>query len=291
MKIFTIENDCLSVQVSDFGAELHSIFNKKNNTEHLWQADKNFWGWHAPVLFPVVGRCWEDEIAIDQKKYAMEKHGFTRKSTFDMIGKTEDSISFELSDNEATAAIYPFQFSFQIHYVLKENELTTTYKVVNKSDQSLYFSLGAHPAFAVPFFANEKYEDYFISFEKDTSLDRHFINDEGFFTGETKNVMHGTNELPLFSTMFNNDAYIFKELQSRKVVLQSKNHENKVEVSFPDFNYLGLWAKVNAPYVCIEPWLGCADTENVAPTFDQKEGILQVEKNNFFETTLCIGIF
>ena len=28
------------------------------------------------------------------------------------------------------------------------------------------------------------------------------------------------------------------------------------------FHYLGIWAKPNGNYVCIEPWLGIADNEN-----------------------------
>ena len=38
-----IENEHLSVKVSDHGAELCSIFDKKNNREVIWQADPEYW--------------------------------------------------------------------------------------------------------------------------------------------------------------------------------------------------------------------------------------------------------
>jgi len=52
-----LENNYLRVIAREHGAELTSVFDKKHNIEHLWQADPHFWGWHAPVLFPVIGRC------------------------------------------------------------------------------------------------------------------------------------------------------------------------------------------------------------------------------------------
>lgn len=37
----TIENEELRVMISDHGAELSGIFDKKNNREVLWNADPN----------------------------------------------------------------------------------------------------------------------------------------------------------------------------------------------------------------------------------------------------------
>ena len=56
----TLENDQLCVTISDHGAELSGIFDKKNDREILWNADPSHWKRHAPVLFPNVGRYSED---------------------------------------------------------------------------------------------------------------------------------------------------------------------------------------------------------------------------------------
>ena len=46
----TIENEELRVMISNHGAELSGIFDKRNNREVLWNADPKYWKRHAPVL-------------------------------------------------------------------------------------------------------------------------------------------------------------------------------------------------------------------------------------------------
>src|SRR5690242_17715830 len=107
-----IENDFLKVKARNYGAELISVYNKKGMTEHLWQADPTYWGWHAPLLFPVVGRCLNDEIIVDGTKYSMEKHGFARKSNFSLFELSETKMIFSLTSSAETLKIYPYRFEF-----------------------------------------------------------------------------------------------------------------------------------------------------------------------------------
>ena len=59
---YTLKNDHLNVVVDTFGAEMHSI--QHDDIEYLWQADAKFWGRHAPVLFPIVGKLKNGEYAV-----------------------------------------------------------------------------------------------------------------------------------------------------------------------------------------------------------------------------------
>ena len=70
--IHTIENDYLRVSVDDHGAELCSIFDKVHNREVIWQADPAYWKRHAPVLFPNVGRHFEDHYRINGVEYPLQ---------------------------------------------------------------------------------------------------------------------------------------------------------------------------------------------------------------------------
>ena len=70
--IHTIENDYLRVSVDDHGAELCSIFDKVHNREVIWQADPAYWKRHAPVLFPNVGRHFEDHYRINGVEYTLQ---------------------------------------------------------------------------------------------------------------------------------------------------------------------------------------------------------------------------
>src|ERR1035438_1643176 len=124
-----LENNYLRVIAREHGAELTSVFDKKHNIEHLWQADPHFWGWHAPVLFPVIGRCLNDEIEIDGEQFRMAKHGFARNANFRLLDLTETSIVFSLKNNEQWQKIYPFKFEFLIRYKLEENALVVSYEV------------------------------------------------------------------------------------------------------------------------------------------------------------------
>ena len=49
-----LENKFLIIAIDTHGAELSSIFNKKENKEMLWQGNPEFWGRKSPVLFPLV---------------------------------------------------------------------------------------------------------------------------------------------------------------------------------------------------------------------------------------------
>ena len=272
-----LENNYLRVIAREHGAELTSIVDKKNNIEHLWQADPQFWGWHAPVLFPVIGRCLNDEIEIDGEQFRMAKHGFARNANFRLLDLTETSIVFSLKNNEQWQKIYPYKFEFLIRYKLDGNALVVSYEVINKDNKDIYFSLGGHPAFAVPFTSGGHYEDYYLEFAEVENVSRHYIDHDGYFDGRKDVTLANTNTLQLKHSLFNDDALIFKDLKSRKVTIKDKNSGRYLSVDFHGFNYLGLWAKVGAPYVCIEPWLGCADTAGKPTDFKSKEGIVKLE--------------
>jgi galactose mutarotase-like enzyme len=285
-----IENEFFKIRAREYGAELTSIFNKKTNTEHLWQADTQYWGWHAPVLFPVVGRCLNDEIRVNGEAYKMEKHGFARKSNFRLLELAESKMIFSLRSSEATLKIYPYKFEFLIGYRLKDSQLICSYEVVNPDEKPIYFQLGGHPAFAVPFHENENYEDYYLECELSENSSRHFINSDGFFDGRTQRVFNNSNTIALKKDLFKDDALIFKDLKSRIVSIKSKNHSNSLSVRFDGFNYLGLWAKENAPYVCIEPWLGCADTAGSPKELSKREGINMLSPGEEFQRSMVINV-
>ena len=272
-----IENETLRVQIREYGAELTSIYNKKTGIEHLWNADEAFWPWHAPVLFPIVGRVLYDEISIDGNKYELEKHGLARKLNFKVLEQSENKIVFALTSNDDTLKVYPYKFEFLIGYKVVGNKLVCSYEVLNRDTQEIHFSLGAHPAFNVPMGGSGKYEDYYIEFEQNENISRHHIDGDGFFDGRVTPILQGDNKLSLHSNMFADDAYIFKNLQSRKVTIKSDLTPHSLAVSFPGFPYLGIWAKVGAPYVCIEPWLGCADTAGKPTDYKDKEGVLKLQ--------------
>ena len=290
--MYTLHNDLLKINIKPKGAELCNILSVKNKTEFMWQADPKFWGSHAPNLFPIIGCMKDDSYIYNTKTYHMPKHGFARHNDNFVIKKQSDSsITFSLTSNEALYKLYPFLFELEITYTLSKNILTINHTVTNSDEKTLYFSLGGHPAFNCPLSKDEDYTDYYLDFEKDENSQSYLLNmDNGLLTSETKPVFSDGNKINLRPDLFNEDALIFKDLKSRVVSLTHKTKGKVLTLNFKDFKELGIWAKPNAPYVCIEPWLGIADNETTDQNIENKEGILRLKAGAIFNASYSIEI-
>ncbi|MFA6945343.1 MAG: aldose 1-epimerase family protein, partial [Pedobacter sp.] len=234
-----LENEFLAVRINHKGAELSSLFNKLNGLEHLWQADPSVWAFHAPNLFPVVGNCINNQIQIEGISYPMQRHGFARHSDFIMTDSSADHAVFTLDFSESTLAVYPYKFSLQISYKLMDTELCVNYRVINQDDKPILFSIGAHPAFNIPFFQDGTYDDYYIEFDRDEVLVKHLFNAAGFFNGDTEPLIIVDKRLNLSKDLFKEGALVFKKLLSREVLIRNHKTPNFISVSFPDFDALG----------------------------------------------------
>ena len=287
-----IKNDLLQIEIKSTGAELKAITSVKNKTEFMWHADPNIWGSHAPNLFPIIGVMKDNSYSYNNQLYEMTKHGFARHNdNFILRNKTESEITFELSSNENLYKMYPFLFQFEISFKLKDNVLTINHKVTNTDAKALFFSLGGHPAFACPLHKNENYTDYYLEFETPETSESYLLNTEtGLVTDKTKPVITASNKIMLKGDLFNDDALIFKNLKSKKVSLKHKETGPVLTMRYQDFPYLGIWAKPNAPYVCIEPWLGIADSETTNKNIEDKEGIIKLEPSSIFNASYSIEI-
>lgn len=285
-----LENEFLKVAIDLRGAQLSSFYNKQTGIEHLWQANPDIWPWHSPNLFPVVGGLINNQLLVEGQPYEMGRHGFARQSEFILLEADEVSASFSLPYCEKTLQVYPYKFDYQVLYMLIDNSLRVTHKVINLDKKTIYFSVGAHPAFNIPFFKDENYEDYYLEFETDEHLEANMLSADGFFTGETHPVATPGNKLYLTRHLFDADALVFKQLNSRMVSIKSKKHDQSVSVEFPHYNYLGVWAKPGADFVCIEPWLGCADTQDHHVNINKKEAIQTLHAGHVFEATYFISL-
>lgn len=277
-----LKNDDLEVTCKKLGAELTSI--KYKGHEYLWQADSKFWGRHAPVLFPIVGKLKDNECIVKNKKYNMSQHGFARDMEFDVFAQTTNSITFILTNNEETMKKYPFEFELYIKYEIIDNKVLVKYTVVNSGNDNMFFSIGGHPAFNI----DGEFDDCTIEFDKNETQNKIFVED-GFikFTDEVR--LSNTNVLKLRNDSFSDDAIIFKDLESSTVTLTSKG-DRKVKMNISGFPYLGIWSKENAPFVCIEPWFGIADTKEHDGVFRKKKGIIELDIGAEFEASYTIEV-
>jgi galactose mutarotase-like enzyme len=275
--MITLKNDLLRARIDPKGAQLNSLFNKATGIEHIWQADPTIWPSQAPNLFPIVGAVLNNQLLIDGQAYPMNRHGFARQSLFTVAESSPTRADFVLRYSEQTLTVYPYKFELEITYVLEDNQLVVIYRVDNLDDKPMFFSVGGHPAFNVPFGGpngpDGQYEDYFIEFDEPEQLDTHLLNGAGLLSGQTRPVALDENRLWLTKQLFDQDALVFKHLRSTAATLRSRHHDRAIRVDFRAFPYLGIWAKPAAPFVCIEPWLGHADPATGHTDISQKEAI------------------
>ncbi len=289
--MYTLKNNLLQVKVKEIGAELCSIRSLISGKEYLWDADPKVWASHAPNLFPLIGCLKNDSFLYQGKEYCCPKHGFIRNNKdVSLIEQTENTLTFGLKYSDHYLKIYPFQFEYQIKYILKDHKLRLEHKITNHGDQQMLFSLGGHPGFKCPLNEGENYSDYYLEFEQAETARTWRVQKDGLIGKETYPVFTGPKIINLHSHLFDDDALVFKNLNSSKVSLKSKKSDQVLSVEFKDFPYLGIWAKPKANYVCIEPWIGIADSFDSDRNFENKEGLIKLQAKKSFDATYSISI-
>jgi galactose mutarotase-like enzyme len=287
--MITLQNKKLTAQISPKGAELQTLTHT-NGINYLWSGDATYWGKYSPVLFPIVGGLKNDTYIYNNKEYKLPRHGFARDKNFNVEQLSETEVVFTLADDADTRNIYPFKFLLQIKYTLNDNTLACTYKVNNPSSILLPFSVGAHPAFAIPLISNLTYSDYYLAFNKPENLQR-FKLEGGLIATLEQHVVTENNKLLLHPSLFYEDAIVLKNLQSNCINLASSKSEHGLNFHFNNFPFFGIWAAKDAPFICLEPWCGIADGVNHNLNLLEKEGINLLAQGQIFERTWSVECF
>jgi galactose mutarotase-like enzyme len=289
--MYNLENDLLRISINAAGAELNSIVHKKHQLEYLWNGDPAFWAKHSPILFPIVGTLKQDTYYYNNRPYHLPRHGFARTLDFSLADQKPDELVFLLHDNAQTKTVFPFSFNFFIRYKLINDVMQVTYEIFNTGDDEMYFSVGGHPAFAVPLIEGTAYEDYSLEFNQTENAPRWPITADGLISLNPAKFFEETNRIQLKKELFNKDALVFKGLKSTTVKLSSPKTEHGWEFNFEGFPYLGIWAAKGADFVCVEPWCGIADAENTNQQFKEKEGIIRLASSRSFGRSWMIRFY
>jgi len=286
-----LENEYVTATINSLGAELCSLQLKEDGTEYLWQADPAYWGRHAPVLFPIVGRLLNNEYSLGGKVYQLSQHGFARDMEFILREHDEQHAVYQLLSNEKTLEKYPSKFELLIEYTLQGHEVIIQYKVKNQDEKDMYFSIGAHPGFRCPLQNGECFEDYYLAFSERETAAKSLLKN-GFVSDQTEIVLQNDNIIPLSYELFKDDALVFKGLRSDAIMLKSRKSSKTVMMKCAGFPYYGIWSKPEggAPFICLEPWYGVADKIGDKIDFAEKEGINILKVGECFTCQYSITI-
>ncbi|MEO8596068.1 MAG: SMP-30/gluconolactonase/LRE family protein [Candidatus Solibacter sp.] len=162
----------------------------------------------GPLLWPALGgqylpgttpdnSCAPGPYQVAGKTYTIPCHGFAKSVPWKEVRRSADGsgarVTVQLRESPETLAMYPFAFTVDATYELAGGHLTIDYTVApGKSNATeMFFSIGNHIAFNVPFVKGSKAEDVTLETASTVQLLR---NAKGLLNGEQKERSFQTPE-------------------------------------------------------------------------------------------------
>lgn len=197
----------------------------------------------VPVLFPIAGKLPDGRYTWEGKTYALPQHGFARNKPWRVLAADESgggpSLRLGLSSDEATRAVYPFDFEATLSVRLDDADLAISLEVANRGIAAMPVHSGFHPYFSVP-----------DSAKKDarvpTKATRGFDNRTG--QAVTVGALDFTiDELDLR----------LEDHGRRDARLERGPGRRELQISWSETgNRVVLWTVRGKDYICVEPWTG-----------------------------------
>ena len=286
-KEFTIENEYLKVTVTTWGAQVKSVIRKCDGVEHIWQADKSVWGYHAPILFPHTGKLVGGKLIAKGNAYESSQHGFARLMEHDFVDQTADTIVLELCASEETRARFPYEFRLISTFTLENDTLHHTLTVENLDDEKMPFGIGYHPAFTIPFDSSHVATDYELRFSEMESpvclncLPTGLVQRDHYF------LPANITALSIDDQLLTNDSQCMVNLKSQTLGIYEKGTGRGVVCNIEEFPYTLIWSKPGMPkFVCIEPWHSLPSAEDSSANWVEKPAAAVLNPYESWSTTL-----
>lgn len=295
--MYEIENQYLKISICEKGAELQGIYDKEMEKETLWNGDKKFWERRSPILFPNVGRHYENHYLYKGQRFDTVQHGFARNMDFECVEETKDTVVFQLKDTEETRISFPFAFLLKITYKLTGRSLEVLWDVENRNQEIMYFTIGGHPGFQVPVLENTEQTDYKLLFKKnqETLVYRLVCGTTGTADGEKVYNLplktYGEYEgCDIGEHMFDKDALIFDDSQFVCAGIGYPDGTPYITMTCEGFTNFGIWSMPGAPFVCLEPWMGRCDDYGFQGEISEKKDIIALKPEAVFHQAYTVTV-
>jgi galactose mutarotase-like enzyme len=269
-KTLTLQSSGLRAQIDPLGAQL-SVLQDSAGRDLLWNGDPAIWAGRAPLLFPIVGALASGVYRLGTRRFALPRHGFARGKVFTVGEASATTATFRLSADESTLNVYPFRFELDVRYEVQEATLSVTTAVRNAGDVAMPASFGYHPGFRWPLPFGQPRAAHFIEFEADEPDPFRRLDPAGLLTPQEYSTPIVGRRWVLTDEMFKDDVVFFS-----RSVIYGADDAPRLQVSFPDSPYFGVWTKPGAPFICLEPWRGHADPQGFSGDFEDKPGVFSV---------------
>ncbi len=243
----------------------------------IWTGDPDWWGYTAPLLFPVVGRLNGGMIRINGRQHPMDMHGFARNSRFTLIEEAASSARLLLTESAATLVEFPAPFRLEVLFRMSAGKLEIGFEVGAGLQAGLDYALGFHPAFPWPAVEAGR-NRCIIEFEQEEVPKVETFSDAGLFTGRRRPLATLRGRRILLADFLFEGAKALCFLDARSRWLELRNGEGQVvRLTFENFPHLAIWAKPGGPFVSLEGWTGHGDLEGFDGELSAKPSMLHLQ--------------
>lgn len=288
-----LSNEAFSAKIAKKGAELKSLVRLSDNQEFIWQGDPKYWEDSAPMLFPICGRLNGNRYIHNGQAYEMFIHGFLPTLEPVEVRAKQSAVDLIFRENDTTLSQYPFHFELTVHFELTACGLSCATTVCNRGNETMYYSIGAHPGFALPLRKGSTLEDHYLRFPEAQKTQTAVINNDGLFTGELPDyTLEANNEIRLSEKQFEIDG-IFLRGVGGITELHCDGADSFLRVVCPESDLVGTWKEygADAKFLCLEPWCGYPSVAGVADVLSEKFGIYSLspacERVFRFDVEIC----
>jgi galactose mutarotase-like enzyme len=225
-----------------------------------------------PILFPICGNLPNNAYQQGDKTYSLKQHGFARDLPWKVIGQdtlTNASLTLELTSDNITRSVYPFDFQLRFTYQLQGDTLRIQQRFVNLSPERMPFSVGFHPYFQVTDKTQLDFEIPSIAYLDQRSQEIHPYPGRFDFN---------LDEIDVAFTAINRHVASFSD----------RSNARRISLSYDNlYATLVFWTVKGQNYICLEPWSAPRNALNTGEQLiylepqDSREAIVEIRVSGF----------
>lgn len=270
--LMTLENSRFRVETDSLGAQLLSIWDKDAGREYLWQGPAPFS--RASVLFPWCGPLAGGRFTEEGREYPADGLGFSAAMKHKLVCQDDSLVCYRMESGPETAKLSPYQFSVKTTYALKEERISSRFKVVNYGDGTMYFRCGFLTALNLPFVPGTTREDYDLLLEQPAALTLLERDGDGLLTGESRMWEPEDGRIPASGEALAG-GLLLKEPPVQYLQLTCRTTGEFVRVQLRDSTHLSLrtGGSPEEGFLTVGVLYGTPDSRDSDPRPEKKEEI------------------
>ncbi|WP_125766816.1 aldose epimerase family protein [Lapidilactobacillus wuchangensis] len=267
--MITLKNTTIAATITEQGAQLKKLTSLKNQLDYITtQSDS--------ILFPAIGKSYQDTYEYQSQQYQMPIHGFAKDASWRIFSQKADQVTLELTDNAASRENYPFYFQFLVTYRLLVDGISVQYHLTNMGNVAMAFSLGTLIESALPWEKEASLTDYHLNLAptKALTLIRE-VNADDFRTGAIlpSRYFH-RGDLALNTPNIADKLFILTNRDMQALRLTDQSTGKMLCLQTTDFPFFSAQYVGSQQLIRLGLWNGLPDKQGISSELLRKEGNL-----------------